>query len=80
MDFDSRDQYRKVVGSLAKHSPKSEQQVAAAAVELAGEALARSDGSRWAIRRSNVGYYLLDRRDSTAAGADRGTFRPSASV
>jgi cyclic beta-1,2-glucan synthetase len=61
MDFDSRDRYRKIVGCLAKHSPHSEREIAAAAVELAREAFDRSDGSRAAARRSHVGYYLIDR-------------------
>ncbi len=74
MDFESRDLYRKVVGGLAKHSPMSEPQIAAAAVDLAREAFAVSDGSRAAIRRSHVGYYLLE---NVTPLRERTAYRPS---
>ncbi len=53
MDFESRDRYRAVIGELAEHSPKTEREVAAAAVALARE-LHRYE------RRRHVGYYLVD--------------------
>jgi cyclic beta-1,2-glucan synthetase len=58
MDFESRDLYRRAVAGLAKHSSRSELEVARAAVELAREA--PRDESRAALRRRHVGYYLLD--------------------
>jgi hypothetical protein len=58
MDFGSRDAYRNVIGSLAKHSPLSEQEVAEAAVELA-ERVPPED-SRAVLRRRHVGFYLVD--------------------
>ncbi len=61
MDFDSRDRYRSVIGELAKHSPRSELEIAEAAVELARQARKRGDGSRAARRRTHVGFYLIDR-------------------
>jgi cyclic beta-1,2-glucan synthetase len=60
MDFQSRDHYRRVVGELAAHSPTDEPEVAAAAVALARDAAGLSNGSRAAVRRSHVGYYLID--------------------
>jgi hypothetical protein len=58
MDFDSRDAYRNVIGSLAKHSPLSEREVAEAAVELA--ASVPPQDSRAVLRRRHVGFYLVD--------------------
>jgi cyclic beta-1,2-glucan synthetase len=60
MDFDSRDQYRKAIAGLAQHCPASEHEVAETALSLAVQAEAASDGSRAAVRRGHVGYYLLD--------------------
>lgn len=60
MDFESRDRYRNAVAALAKHSTRTEVQIAEAAVALAREAQSVSDGSRAAVRRSHVGYYLID--------------------
>ncbi|WP_419555818.1 GH36-type glycosyl hydrolase domain-containing protein [Planctellipticum variicoloris] len=57
MDFQTRDQYRRVVEVVAKHSPLSEQDVASRAVELARNA-ANKDGV--AHRTAHVGYYLID--------------------
>ena len=59
MVFESRDLYRNVIAGLAKHSSRSEREVAEAAVELAKE-VTPHDGSRFALRRSHVGYYLID--------------------
>lgn len=61
MDFESRDQYRSAISALAKHSLLTELDVAKAAVRLAREALPTTGGSRAALRRSHVGYYLLDK-------------------
>jgi cyclic beta-1,2-glucan synthetase len=52
MDFSTRDRYRHVVESIAKRSPLSEDEVAQAAVELAGSA---GDG-----HSAHVGYFLVD--------------------
>jgi len=60
MDSESRDRYRNSITDLAKHSRLTELDVAEAAVELAREALPATEGSRAAMRRSHVGYYLLD--------------------
>jgi cyclic beta-1,2-glucan synthetase len=59
MDFESRERYRSVVGRLAKNSPLSEREVAEAAVELSGE-IPAPRGSRAAIRRAHVGFYLVE--------------------
>ena len=48
MDFESRDGYRNAIAELAKHSARTEQEVAEAAVELAREALRCL---RWFARR-----------------------------
>lgn len=61
MDFDSRDRYRAIVAGLAQRSPASERQVAETALLMAHQAHAASDGSRAALRRAHVGYYLYDR-------------------
>lgn len=61
MDFDSRDRYRAVIADLARHSPLKEVEVAQAALSMARQVHAESDGSRAAIRRAHVGYYLVDR-------------------
>jgi cyclic beta-1,2-glucan synthetase len=60
MDFESRDHYRRVIASLAKHSDCKEVEVAEAAIDLARETERKSDGSRAARRRSHVGFYLID--------------------
>ena len=60
MDFASRDAYRNAIAELAKHSARTEREVAEAAVELARGALPVQEGSRAGTRRSHVGYYLLD--------------------
>ena len=60
MDFESRDRYRSSIAALAKHSSFTELDVAEAAVELARETAATPESSRAAVRRSHVGYYLVD--------------------
>jgi hypothetical protein len=63
MDFDSREAYRKRVAEIARHSDCSELQVAQAALALATEAREkqRVEDPRLRVRRSHVGYYLIDR-------------------
>ncbi len=62
MDFDTRQLYRNRVAEYARHSEYSELQVAAAALELARAAHALSvTDHRVHLRRSHIGYYLLDR-------------------
>ena len=63
MDFDSREAYRKRVAEVARHSDCSELQVAQAALALASEARdkQRVEDPRLRVRRSHVGYYLIDR-------------------
>ena len=58
MDFATRDRYRHAVEKIAKASPCSENEVARAAIRLAQEAAARSDGDDPA---AHVGYYLIKR-------------------
>jgi len=55
MDFDTRNNYRSVIEELARHSKHSEEQVALAAVEFA-----RSSEDTTSIRKSHVGFYLID--------------------
>ena len=58
MDFVTRDHYRHVVEGLARHSARSETEVARAAIELA-----RGD-ARQSLQRevaTHVGFYLVDR-------------------
>ena len=61
MDFDSRDRYRSVLAELARHSAMTELQVAEAAIDLCRQAAAVSDGTRASLRRTHVGFYLIDR-------------------
>ncbi|MBI4672344.1 MAG: hypothetical protein HY741_11865 [Chloroflexi bacterium] len=59
MDFGSRDRYRHVVETLAKHSPHAEVTVAERAVALAAQA--QDDLSQaFKARRQHVGYFLID--------------------
>lgn len=58
MDFATRDRYRHVVESLARHSGVAEPEVARRAVDLAAES-ARRNGS--SDRAGHVGYYLIDK-------------------
>jgi hypothetical protein len=59
MDYASRDAYRHIVADLAKHSGKSERDVAAAAVALAESGSLKGDDAAGA-RRAHVGFYLID--------------------
>ena len=69
MDFDSRERYRGVIGRLARHSRRSEHGVAETALRLAREASAAGDGTRAALRRAHIGYYLVDRGLAPLQGA-----------
>ena len=72
MDKDSRDAYRHVVSYLARHSTRSERQVAEAAVALASAARGMTHADDVAAaRRAHVGYYLVDDGLARAQGADR---------
>jgi cyclic beta-1,2-glucan synthetase len=55
MDFATRDAFRHVVERIAKHSPKSEQEIATLAVEQT-----RSTNSTRPAREKHVGYYFAD--------------------
>ncbi len=62
MDFDSREAYRKRVAEIALYSECSELQVAAMALELAGQAHQRKiEDPRVYLRQAHVGYYLIDK-------------------
>jgi len=61
MDFDSRDRYRRELADLARHGTLNELAVAEAAIDLCRQAALVSDGSRAALRRTHVGFFLLDR-------------------
>jgi cyclic beta-1,2-glucan synthetase len=61
MDSESRNRYRSVVSELARHSTRSEVDIARAAVALSG--LAKTEWNsepRRAERHRHVGYYLVD--------------------
>ncbi len=60
MDFESRDRYRNVIGEMARHSRRSEPEVAENAIALCRKAAEVSDGSRAMVRRTHAGYYLVD--------------------
>ncbi len=60
MDFDSRSRYRAELADLAKHGACSEIETAQAAISLCEQTRAASDGSRAAVRRTHVGFYLVD--------------------
>ncbi|MFN7995245.1 MAG: glucoamylase family protein [Bryobacteraceae bacterium] len=60
MDFESRESYRRVVGELASRSNMNEREIVEAALAMARDAHAASDGSRAAVRRAHVGYYFVD--------------------
>jgi cyclic beta-1,2-glucan synthetase len=55
MDFATRDRYRLIVEQIAKRSPKSEVEVASAAIELA-----RGFHGISTERTAHVGYFLID--------------------
>ncbi len=60
MDFSTRDQYRHVIEKLARRSPRSEQEIAAMAVELAKSRHGAGHGGAAAdTRLGHVGYYLV---------------------
>ncbi len=58
MDFATRDRYRHVVETLARHADLSEEEVARRAMELAVDRRMRLGG---ADRSAHVGYFLIDR-------------------
>jgi hypothetical protein len=58
MDFGTRDRYRHVIDTLAKHSPHSESAVASEAIRLAGRNAAIEEAG---AAGAHVGYYLIDR-------------------
>lgn len=58
MDFATRDQYRHVVENIAKRGPLSEDEVARAAIRLAGEGRGHANGDG---RENHVGFYLIDK-------------------
>jgi cyclic beta-1,2-glucan synthetase len=59
MDFESREAYRTVVADLARHSDRTEQEVARAAVDLARTAEpSGGKNGRSHERATHVGYYL----------------------
>ena len=60
MDFDSRETYRERVAHIARHSDHTEREVAEAALRLAQRPADARDVPRLALRRSHVGYYLID--------------------
>jgi cyclic beta-1,2-glucan synthetase len=73
MDRESQEMYRTAVVNLAKHSGRSELEIAELALSLAREALQSGDDDPvLAQRRAHVGYYLIDegrdalRRDTHA--------------
>ena len=75
MDFDSRERYRKRIASIARYSEFSENDVARKALELAREAHLRPvDDQRLFLRRSHIGYYLIDH--GTEQLAERVGYRP----
>ncbi len=74
MDFDSRDNYRKMIAALAKRSRATEQEVARKAVELA-RPIQASPSVRVRERQSHVGYYLVG--DGRATLGDMIGYRPT---
>jgi cyclic beta-1,2-glucan synthetase len=61
MDFDSREHYRRVLDELSKRSRLTASEIAEAAIDLCRRTSSVSDGSRAAVRRTHVGFYLVDR-------------------
>ena len=62
MDFETREMYRKRVAEVARYSDCTELQVAGIALELARAAQKQSIADpRLYLRRSHIGYYLVDR-------------------
>jgi cyclic beta-1,2-glucan synthetase len=61
MDFESRDLYRNKVSNIAEHCGCTEMEVAHATLNLAQTAAIQTySDSRAALRKSHVGYYLVD--------------------
>ena len=61
MDFDSRENYRKLIAEIALHSECSESQVAQATVDLALKAQQnRIADPRVYLRQAHIGFYLID--------------------
>ncbi|HEX3662302.1 MAG TPA: glucoamylase family protein [Acidobacteriaceae bacterium] len=62
MDFDSREVYRKQVARIARYADCSETEVARAAINMAKAAQQQPIADpRVYLRRSHVGYYLVDK-------------------
>ncbi|MGA7523506.1 MAG: glucoamylase family protein [Acidobacteriaceae bacterium] len=62
MDFDSREVYRKQVARIARYADCSETEVARAAINMAKTAQQQAIADpRVYLRRSHVGYYLIDK-------------------
>jgi cyclic beta-1,2-glucan synthetase len=62
MDFDSREQYRKRVAEIARYAEGTESQVAEAALSMARDAEQQQfSDARMQMRRTHVGYYLVDK-------------------
>jgi hypothetical protein len=63
MDFESREAYRTRISELAVSSDCTELEIAQAAIKLASESAAttRDPNPRVAVRKSHVGYYLIDK-------------------
>lgn len=57
MDFATRDRYRHVIDRLAKHSQRSEKDIATAAISLAQASAASKGDTHYT---AHVGYYLVD--------------------
>ncbi|HUN83942.1 MAG TPA: glucoamylase family protein [Terracidiphilus sp.] len=75
MDLESRNQYRKRVAYVARHSDYSEAKVAQAALDLALEGASHPvEDPRIQRRRSHVGFYLIDQGFSRLA--ERVEFHP----
>ncbi len=61
MDAESRNRYRSIISELARHSPRSELEIARAAIALCRLASTEwNTDSRRAERRGHIGYYLDD--------------------
>ncbi|HUE81414.1 MAG TPA: glucoamylase family protein [Pyrinomonadaceae bacterium] len=58
MDFPTRDRYRHVIERISKRTNKTELEVAAAAIEMASQAMAAGNDRQQA--EAHVGYYLID--------------------
>ncbi len=68
MDFQSRELYRKRISFVARHSDCSESEVAQIALDLALDASTRTaEDARIHLRRSHIGYYLVDKGFPTLA-------------